>query len=70
MDNELFQYCKERGIPEYYAQKNNNYLRVTFDFQAWRLGKAWQAFCDEYVKSIMASVKRFLTWFVHGKRGW
>lgn len=55
MDYDLFQYCKEKGISEFYATRHEMSIRLSFGFIAWKAGKA---------------VKEFLTWFVHGKRGW
>jgi len=55
MDSELFQYCKEKGISEFYATRYELSIRLSFGFIAWKVSNA---------------VKEFLTWFVHGKRGW
>jgi hypothetical protein len=55
MDYDLFQYCKEKGISEFYATRYELSIRLSFGFIVWKV-------CN--------SVKDFLTWFVHGKRGW
>lgn len=63
MDSELFEYCKEAGIPEDYAQQSEFIIRMSFDFQAWRLSKAWKKLADIWYEEC---ISKPLKW-IHSK---